>query len=120
MRYFLVRVTVNTLALIVTIQLLPGLQLYHSFSGFGWADALFSYIALAIGFWASTALLWPVVLLLSGRIVLWSFGIFLISLNGLVFYLSHRLWEAILVDQPELPWIGAGAILFTLTRTVLK
>ena len=55
MRYFLVRVVVNTLALIITIQLLPGLQLYHSFSGFGWGDALLSYIALAIGFWASTA-----------------------------------------------------------------
>lgn len=40
MRYFLVRVFVNTLALMVTVQLLPGLHLENSFSGFGWADTL--------------------------------------------------------------------------------
>ncbi|HMN29859.1 MAG TPA: AarF/UbiB family protein, partial [Caldilineaceae bacterium] len=120
MRYFIVRVTVNTLALVVTLQLLPGLRLDPSFSGFGWADSLLSILALGIGFWLSTALLWPVMLILTGRIVLWTFGLFLITLNGLVFYLSHRFWEAMVVDQPEFPWIVAGAVLFTATRTVLE
>ena len=59
MRYILVRILVNTLALMVTVQLLPGLYMHHSFHGFGWADGLLSYVALAIGFWMSTALLWP-------------------------------------------------------------
>jgi ubiquinone biosynthesis protein len=120
MRYMVVRITVNTVALFVTLQLLPGLRLYHSFSGFGWGDALLSYVALGIGFWLSTALLWPIMLVLSGRIIIWTFGFFLITVNGLVFYLSHRLWGAILVDQPEWPWIAVGALLFTLTRTVLE
>lgn len=120
MRYFLVRVTVNTLALMLTIQLLPGLQLYDSFAELGRWGMPLSYVILAIGFWMSTAIIWPVLLVLSGRVILWTFGLALISLNGLVFYLSHRLWEAIMVDQPEWPWLAAGAILFTLSRTVLE
>jgi ubiquinone biosynthesis protein len=120
MRYILGRIVVNSLALFVTLGLLPGLRLYHSFSGFGWADALLSYVALGVGFWLSTALLWPIMLVVSGRIIIWTFGFFLIALNGLIFILSHRFWEAILVDQPEIPWITAGAILFTLTRTALE
>ena len=120
MRYVLVRVIVNTLALVVTIQLLPGLQLYYSFSGFGWGDAVLSYVALGIGFWISTALLWPLMLVLSGRIIIWTFGFFLITINGIVFYLSHRFWEAIEVGQPTYIWIAVGAILFTLSRTALE
>ena len=120
MRYFLVRVFVNTLALMVTVQLLPGLHLENSFSGFGWADTLLSYIALAVGFWISTALLWPLMLLLSGRIIIWTFGLFLISLNGIVFYLSNTLWGAIVIDPPLKFLIVVGAIVFTLTRTVLE
>src|SRR5215213_6388489 len=120
MRYFLVRIGVNTLALFLTLQLLPGLRLYHSFSGFGWGDAVLSYVALGIGFWLSTALLWPVMLFLSGRIIIWTFGIFLITLNSCVFYLSNAIWKAIEIEQPVNLWIVAGAIVFTLIRTVLE
>ena len=73
-----------------------------------------------LGFWSMTALAWPVLLFLSGRIIIWTFGIFLITLNGLLFYLFYSFGEAIVVDPPIWPWIGIGAILFTVIRTILE
>jgi uncharacterized membrane protein YvlD (DUF360 family) len=105
MLYFLVRVFVNALALWLTLTVLPGMQfnldIVKDISARAavspeillrvvpFLEVLFTVIvAMTFGFvnW----LLWPIILLFTGQIVIWTFGLFLIIVNAAIFFFLRQ------------------------------
>ncbi len=79
MRQFLVRWGINTIALYVAIQLLPGLT--HTGSGA-------ALLGVALIFGLVNAAFKPVLILLSCPLVLLSLGFFLLVINGLLLLMT--------------------------------
>ena len=131
MLYFLVRVAVYMLALFLTLTLLPGFHAdffnFDPLAGISAADQaqatpedlaqleamrpwlatvlpLLTLFVMALAFWFWNWLLWPAVLLLAGRLVLWSFGLLLILVNALLFYVAVVGSDSPHVDQPVFLW----------------
>jgi ubiquinone biosynthesis protein len=81
---------------------------------------LYVFLALAFAFW--NWLLWPLVLALTGRLLLWSFGLFLIVINAVLFY-GVALFaggENVIINEPVWFWAVVGATLFTLLLVLLE
>ncbi|MCB0137383.1 MAG: phage holin family protein, partial [Caldilineaceae bacterium] len=87
MLYFLVRIGVNALTLLLVIMIVPGLGINPVVAeqplvvvlGFIFLGAIFAFLN-----W----LLWPILLLLSGQLVLWTYGLVLFLLNAFIFFLA--------------------------------
>jgi uncharacterized membrane protein YvlD (DUF360 family) len=81
---------------------------------------LYIFLALAFAFW--NWLLWPLVLALTGRLLLWSFGLFLIVINAVLFYWVALFagGENVIIDEPVWFWAVVGATLFTLLLVLLE
>lgn len=133
MFYFLVRVLVNTLALWLTLAVLPGVGINPSIArevaadpeipqSLGFFIPFFASIALAMffGFW--NWLLWPVILFFTGQIVIWTFGLYLIVVNVALFYFTFAFGEEPLVvaEHPYWFWAAMGGMIFTLWLFLLE
>ena len=128
--YPLVRIFVYMLALWLTFILLPGIHmdLARAIPPEELAKAtpdelailetirpwlyLGLYFFLALGFWFWNWLFWPVILFFTGRVVLWSFGLLLISANALLFYfvaIGANL-PGVWADPPVNVWCVLGGL----------
>lgn len=83
MRYFLVRSIVMALCLGLTLLMVPGVSLTPL--GQDWVNEasiilvfvnLFRIYVMGLVLWAVRAMVWPFFLFLSGRVLLWTFGLF--------------------------------------------
>jgi ubiquinone biosynthesis protein len=132
MLYFLVRVSVYMLALLLTLLLLPGLHinlnLLFDMSPAEFARltseeqalveailpwiGLFVLFVLSLGFWFWNWLMWPVILFFTGRLVLWSFGLLLIAVNALLFYVAvlSASGPGVSADDPAILWCALGGL----------
>lgn len=138
--YVVVRICVYMLALFLTFALLPGIHmdLTRTIPPEELAKAspqdlaaiqvilpwlpFLQYLAIAIGFWFWNWIFWPVILFFTGRIVLWSFGILLISANALLFFIvvingNH---PGIWADSPVNVWCVLGGISMAFWLVVLE
>ncbi len=81
---------------------------------------LYVFLALAFAFW--NWLLWPLVLALTGRLLLWSFGLFLVVINAVLFYFVALIagGENVLIADPAWFWAMVGGTVFTLLLVLLE
>lgn len=87
MLYFLMRIGVNALALFLVILIVPGIAI-NAQAGLELWMILLIIVILGGVFAVVNWLLWPILLLLSGQLVLWSFGLFLLLINIAIFFIA--------------------------------
>jgi putative membrane protein len=111
MNRFLLRWGINTIALYIAIQLLPGLQ--HTGSGV-------TLLGVALLFGLVNAVLKPVLVILSCPLVLLSLGLFMLVINGLLLLLTARLsdWLNWGFTVDGLGWGIIGSIVISLVGFV--
>jgi ubiquinone biosynthesis protein len=135
MLYFIVRVAVYMLALLLTLVLLPGLHIDINalidvtpselatlspsdlalFNSFAVWIPLILLFGLSLAFWFWNWLMWPIILFFTGRVVLWSFGLLLIGANALLFYIAvlSQADNGIRADDPVVLWCILGGLSMT-------
>ena len=119
MAYFIVRVTVNALALAMTVFLLPGIQIY------AWDDGpvplVLTYLVMGLLFGLINALVRPLILLFTGKLLLWTMGVFSWVVNTLLLiiltYIAPAIW---VVERPVLFWVILAGIILGITVTILE
>lgn len=97
MKWFLVRWFLNAVALLVVVNVVPGVAVT------AWAPL--AVAALVLGF--LNAFLRPVLQLLALPVTLLSFGIFALVVNGVVFYLASLLVAGFAVSGFGSAFLGA-------------
>lgn len=138
--YIIVRIGVYMLALFLTFLFVPGIHIdilrtvtpeelanaspteLAQFEMLRpWIDPLM-YFVLALGFWFWNWIFWPVILFFTGRIVLWSFGLLLISANALLFYVVviNGTEPGIWADPPVNVWCAVGGLSMAFWLVVLE
>ncbi|MDX1435828.1 MAG: AarF/UbiB family protein [Anaerolineales bacterium] len=118
MRYFIVRLLVNAVAVGLTVRLLPGIRLEPDL------DVpmvrLLTYIVLGLAFGVINALVRPLVLLVTGRLFVRTMGLFVIVINGILFALLAWLVPAFTIDSPLIIRILLAGAIMALTVTILE
>jgi putative membrane protein len=113
MNRFLLRWGINTIALYVAVQLLPGLQ--HTGSGA-------ALLGVALIFGLINAVLKPVLVVLSCPLVALTFGLFLLVINGLLLLITAQVSD--LFDLgftvAGLGWGILGSIVISLIGLLLN
>jgi ubiquinone biosynthesis protein len=119
MAYFLVRIAVNAFALALTVLILPGIHLAQDVDNR--LITILVYLVLGGLFGLINAFIRPLVLLVTGSLVIWTMGLFTFLINGLLFYLlSYLSPNLIVIDSPGIiSLIIAGAIMAA-TVTILE
>ena len=87
MLYFLVRIGVNAIALLLVIALVPGLAINSEVMAYPIVVVL-GFVFLGAIFAFFNWLLWPILLIVSGQLVLWSYGLFLFLINAFIFFIA--------------------------------
>ncbi|MEE8567444.1 MAG: AarF/UbiB family protein [Anaerolineales bacterium] len=111
MTYFIIRIVVNALAVALTIVLTPGIVLAPDIENS--FITLLVYLVLGTVFGLINAFIRPLVLFVTGSLVIWTMGLFTFVINGLLFYLLSIVTPNLMViNSPALLWaILAGAIM---------
>lgn len=113
MNRFLLRWGINTIALYVAVQLLPGLE--HTGTGV-------ALLGVALIFGLINAALKPVLIVLSCPLVLFTFGLFLLVINGLLLLITA--WVSDLFELgfavDGLSWGILGALVISLISMLLN
>lgn len=97
MLYFLLRVLVNTLAATLVMHVVPGLRLSPYTLTSAPLAAAVSYLAIGLIFTLLRAVVRPLILLLAGRLYLWSMGLLALVADTFIFllltYLTPTVWQ---------------------------
>jgi ubiquinone biosynthesis protein len=119
MIYFLLRVAVNALALAITVFLLPGIHVYAWEEGF--VPLLLTYLVMGLLFGFINSLVRPLVILLFGKLLLWTVGLFTWVINSLLLVLLSLVTPAIwVVDEPLALWVILAGALMGIIATILE
>ena len=119
MAYFLVRLAVNALAVAITVAILPGIQLAPDVDNR--LITILVYLILGGLFGLINALIRPLVLLVTGSLVIWTMGLFTFLINGLLFYLLSCLSPNLMViNYPGLLWMIVAGAIMAVTVTFLE
>ncbi len=119
MIYFTIRVLVNALALAVTIILLPGLRVGPIIPGVIDISATYLIYGLLVGL--INALVRPLVLLFTARLLVRSMGLFVFVLNAFFFWLLTALApDSFSVGDPAIFWILLGGALMALVGIIME
>jgi len=119
MTYFIVRVVVNALALATTIFLLPGIQIYAWERGGIWL--ILTYLVMGLLFGLINALIRPLVLLLTGKLLLWTAGLFTWVINSFLLMALAAVSPAItIVREPAVVWVLLAGAIMGITVTILE
>jgi ubiquinone biosynthesis protein len=119
MIYFVIRILVNALALAITIIFLPGLNVGPLIPGV--IDISGTYIIYGIITGLINALVRPIVLLFTARLLVRSMGLFIFILNALFFWLLTVIAPAsFVVSDPFWIWIILGGALMALVGVVME
>lgn len=95
MVYFLVRIAVNAFAVALTVALLRGIQIAPDIDNR--LITILVYLVLGGLFGLINAFIRPLVLLVTGSLVIWTMGLFTFLINGLLFYLLSFLSPNLMV-----------------------
>src|SRR5262249_55834907 len=105
MKVFLVRWVINTLALVVTAYLLPGI----------WFKDWTAYLMGALVLGLLNAFVRPVLLFLTLPLNIVTLGIFTIFLNAAIFFSAGYIIPAFMIKN--YPWAIAGSLVFSALST---
>jgi ubiquinone biosynthesis protein len=130
MIYSLMRLLVNTLAVFLTIWLLPGLWPNPALSYVFYESAI-AYVFMGFIVCLCNWLLWPVILFFTGRLVLAIYAPFFVAVNAFLFYLATlglisgqgqrgESLPLILTYRPTWLWIALGGLLLTIFLFMLE
>jgi ubiquinone biosynthesis protein len=101
MLYFIVRLIANAIAVALTVTLTPGIDLRTEATGF--FDIILGLMLLGLLFGLINAFIRPFALLITGRLVIGTMGLFTLIINGLLFYLlSYLTIDILLIHEPVL------------------
>lgn len=121
MLYFLVRVLVNTLAATLVMHVVPGLRLSPYALNSAPLAAAASYLVIGLLFTVLRAVVRPLILLLTGRLYLWSMGLLALAVDTFIFlllsYLAPTVWQ---VGETRLFSAVFGAMLMGLMVAALE
>ena len=99
----LIRVLINAIAIAVTAWLLPGIVIIN--------DRLGTYLVLAVVFGLLNTFVRPFILVLTGRWIISTMGIFLLIVNGLMLGLASWIFPSYIQVNGIVPAILGGAIM---------
>ena len=120
MRNFLLRVVINAFALAVIITLLPqGIRI----EGASPDNAFWTLLGIALIFGVVNAVIKPLLTLLTCPFILFTFGLFLLAINGALFMLTAQLSQTLLPTAGHLVvdsfgWAVVGALLMSIIGMV--
>lgn len=121
MAYFFVRVFVNTLAVAIVLNVIPGLRpVPVSFLPEPFAT-ITTYIIIGLIFSLLHSLVRPVILLVTGRLYIWSMGLLGVATDIFIFmiliYIAPTAWQA---GAERLLWAAVGAIALGIVMMALE
>lgn len=97
MVYFLIRVGVNTLAVAIVMNVVPGLRLVPNPALPEPFARAFSYILVGLIFGALHSFVRPAILFFTGRLYIWSMGLLALATDVFIFlvlsYLAPTVWQ---------------------------
>lgn len=120
MRDFLLRVVINAFALAVIVTLLPqGIRI----EGGSQDSAIWTLLGIALIFGVVNAIVKPLLTLLTCPFILFTFGLFLLVINGLLFMLTASLSQTLQPASGQLVvdgfgWAVVGALLMSIIGVV--
>lgn len=116
MLYFVLRVLVNALAVALTISLMPGIHL----SPLRGEPLAVTYLSFGITLGLVNALIRPVVVFFTARILVWSLGLFAVVINIMLFALVGLIAPtAIHYDEPVLLWVIMGGFVMSIISLIM-
>jgi len=119
MVYFIVRLVVNALAVALTVIILPGTQLAPNVDD--QLTIILVFLLLGGMFGLINAFIRPLVLLVTGSLVIWTMGLFTFLINGLLFYLLSILSPHMMViNYPPLLWMIVAGAIMAVSVTILE
>ncbi len=119
MAYFIVRIVVNALAVALTVAILPGIQLVPDVDN--QLVTILVYLVLGGLFGLINAFIRPLVLLVTGSLVIWTMGLFTFLINGLLFYLlSYLSPNLMVINYPSLLWMIIAGAIMAISVTILE
>lgn len=110
MRDFVIRVFINAIAIFITAQLLPGIHIAN--------DSLGTLLVIGLVIGLINAFVKPLLKLLSCPLVLLTFGLFVLVINGLLLLLADSLLDSLKIDN--FGWAFLGGIIMALLSTLLE
>lgn len=120
MRNFLLRVVINAFALAVIITLLPqGIRI----EGASQDSAFWTLLSIALIFGVVNATIKPLLTVLTCPFILFTFGLFVLVINGALFMLTAQLSQVLLPAAGHLVvdsfgWAVVGALLMSIIGMV--
>lgn len=97
MAYFLIRVVVNTLAVAIVMNVVPGLRLVPNASLPEPFATSYSYLVIGLIFGVLHSVVRPMILFLTGRLYIWSMGLLALAVDVFIFlllsYLAPTVWQ---------------------------
>lgn len=121
MAYIVIRVFVNTLAVAIVLNVVPGLRpvpvsyLPEPFA------TITTYIVIGVIFSLLHSLVRPAILLITGRLYIWSMGLLGLATDVFIFmiliYIAPTAWQA---GVERLFWATVGAIMLAVIMLVLE
>lgn len=97
MVYFLIRVVVNTLAVAIVMNVVPGLRLVPNSSLPEPFATSIAYISIGLIFGVLHSVVRPAILFLTGRLYIWSMGLLALATDVFIFlllsYLAPAVWQ---------------------------
>lgn len=119
MIYFVIRILVTALALAVTVILTPGIRMQALLPPV--IDISGTYLLMGALFGIINALVRPLVLLLTARMLVRTMGLFALILNFALFWLASLLApDALVILPPRLIWIFIGSVVMALVTLVME
>lgn len=116
---FTIRILVYVLMLTLTITLAPGMSINPLVPGV--VDISATYLLFGILFGLVNALIRPLVLLFTAKLVLRTMGLFSIVINTLLLALLSWIGgDIFVVDSPQIVWLVLGGAILSLTAFVLE
>ena len=110
-RDFVLTVIINAIAIALTAWLLPGIEVIDNDLG--------SYVLIGFVFGVINALVKPLVSCLTCLLILATFGLFLLAINGLMLWLTAELLPSRLVVE-NFWWAIAGGLIMAIVGAFLE
>jgi ubiquinone biosynthesis protein len=104
--YLVIRVLVNAIALVVAIIVTPGVRVVPNPQ----VPITLTLLALGLVFGLVNTLIRPVLLLLTGRLIVKTMGLFLVVNQALLFLIVQWLFHPFEFDSPEILWVTLASL----------